>query len=253
MTRRGWATAVVACVAGVLVAAGMLSGAPPQGPKRTMLDPVNLVDQTPRVAPPPPIEHERVSVRTSIYVDALSIVDMEHGTPPPRFQVAAQRKGVHAALLPPQWTRRSHVTATVELGKGQYAAIPFTAPSGIEKLKRISFQLPSSQRSQPYGAFISLSRLPGDVRPGRPDAVDPMARPACRGPVHGYRSDTGVIVVDTRDRHAGEPSQEVCRLEPGESYYLNVIFDSPAQPMDPSDSPCRNPKSGRCKIMITLD
>jgi hypothetical protein len=102
------------------------------------------------------------------------------------------------------------------LRKGEYAAMRFTVPSNLSA--RGGWRIaPYHSGGSTYGqglAFVTLSRCPGDFD------VATMDDPNC-----GRISDTGEgWLVPRWSTNPNDPQASRCHLEPGETYYMNVLF-----------------------------
>lgn len=67
--------------------------------------------------------------------------------------------------------------------------------------------------------YVAVSTCPTDFRPGNAASPDPTMQPACRG----YAGEGDFMALNF-----GPPIEGVCNLDPTRTYYLNVIFDDPA-------------------------
>jgi hypothetical protein len=89
------------------------------------------------------------------------------------------------------------------------------------------------------GMYFSLSRCRGDVRPAVPGAAgDAPLGVSCRG----FTSE-GTLYYST-----GAGSVDVCKLPPGEPYWINVMPADPADGLAPGESTCENASHARCHV-----
>ena len=114
---------------------------------------------------------------------------------------------------------------------GQYAVVSnFKAPNQIMR-RRIDFVSPPTITNPSGFSLITISRCPGDFSVGA----------TCAKVVAPFRS----MKFST---HSNDDEMEFCVIEPGETYFMNVVFSQ-----DPfSSAPeCHNLSNSECGIFYT--
>lgn len=180
-----------------------------------------------------------------IFADGFETPGEPGGEPPacthsliqPEGWVKGQRPWEVAWSSPdgsPQATYPNSVGFPIPLGaqRGGYTVIPFVA--GFEFVS-IYWEPVQANPQQGYGTprpaegmWMSLSPCAGDFRPADDTASDPFLKSGCRkgGASGGFAYGIGTT------------THQFCALEPGETYYLNVIAADPSDGLHEGETSC---------------
>lgn len=121
---------------------------------------------------------------------------------------------------------------------GRYITIPFTPDGGNHKLEWALAQPIGAHGYPGRGAstiWVGVSTCKGDFRPADEAAGEPLLRDACRK----FSIQSALFYGPTE-------SSNVCELETGATYYLNVIFADPADGLSPTEHTCSGSEE-RCE------
>lgn len=150
-----------------------------------------------------------------------AVLDLTTWNPAPRGQRTSS--GVERPTLAP-FGRNPGDTGTIEIEAGAYAAMLIDTAGVGDRRGTISSEQ-AGDRGAPF--VLAISRCPGDFQPTAPNCRSDLSALAALGWTTGSSPAT------------------FCRLEPGQTYYLNVMFADPAAP---SMSTC---PFGRCWWLST--
>ena len=135
------------------------------------------------------------------------------------------------------------------IDKDQVVAIPFTA------LPDLTIRINWTTPVQPNGGigyprarvataiFISISPCKWDVRPPT-SSTDPdqFLRGGCR------KFSSGTIITYTTKPIQVESTGSVCRIQSGQTYYLNMIMADPSDGLDEEENTCVDPTIVGCEV-----
>lgn len=126
--------------------------------------------------------------------------------------------------------------APVPIGsnKNSYTAIRFTSLANLT----VDMTWDTAQAQRNYAPrpadsmFIGISPCPGDLRPANASSSDPWLQPGCRK-VAGSAS----MYYTTKSQYAAS-NDFLCKLEPGQVYYINVSPVDPGDGLTPGEHTC---------------
>lgn len=136
---------------------------------------------------------------------------------------------------------QSYPTPIPFVGRSQYTVTPFVPPAN--HFVNLYFDQAQARagvygKARPADAmFLTISPCPGDFRPPDWSSADRFLTPSCR-----IFENSGSLVWSTSAIFGG------CVLEPGKTYYLNVIAANPEGGIEPGESSCAATAPDGCDV-----